>query len=265
MVYLISREPIKDVELLPRYNLEHSLFIDQRVTVPVIRHGRIEPQAVHFCLEDAEGPVIRYGKLGGSESLNYVVIKGDFHPGDSGAPVIVERKGRLCLLGILHALDDNLNGIVILLGQAEESVIFRQSSNELEFFKESVSQDYSLNDITPLSEYYVYGAANTLPHIHCYSGGFHLKTVTGHRLNIVKKGIVNKNNLIDALSESEGKPNVVDALIFELKKYKITLEELGIKDPRIVDDVKDDFPNMKALWAFIEKNKQNNSLQVKKT
>lgn len=50
-----------------------------------------------------------------------------------------------------------------------------------------------------LKSEYPYGSANTLPHVHNYAKGFHLKTSDGRRLNIVQNGTYYKAAATEAL------------------------------------------------------------------
>ena len=90
----------------------------------------------------------------------------------------------------------------------------------------------------PLAEYYAYGGANTTPHIHCYSGGFHLKILTSRkkmqRINIIQDGKFLVNNLKDRLLQMdtnelnlnhEKKHELKNALLAEIIKYGFKYEE----------------------------------------
>lgn len=43
--------------------------------------------------------------------------------------------------------------------------------------------------IIQFKDWYAYGHANSVPHIHCYGKGFHLKDSNGRRYNLVQKNV----------------------------------------------------------------------------
>ncbi|RAP32888.1 hypothetical protein DID80_08430 [Candidatus Marinamargulisbacteria bacterium SCGC AAA071-K20] len=96
-------------------------------------------------------------------------------------------------------------------------------------------------------DYFPYGAKNKTPHIHAYGGGFHVKLAGGKRLNIVQKGTVYKDNLIEALEASKENNALRKVIIEELESY-FSLKELGLDETDQVDDSPYDYASMNDMW-----------------
>lgn len=178
-------------------------------------------------------------------------------PGDSGAPVIIEKYGKVFYLGVVRSLDKESQAIIPLWGQAEDAALFN-CPGELNMIEETGARKHDLTQEQPLGgDYYAFGTADSVPHIHSYPGGFHLKILSDRnkieRIDIVKNSIFLKENLesvftaIDSNSlplKQNIKSSLKQALLDEVKKYKFQYTE----EP-------DDFEDLNAFKAFLKQKK----------
>jgi hypothetical protein len=71
-------------------------------------------------------------------------------------------------------------------------------------------------------EWYEYGAANSVPHIHCYKSGCHLKILLGKsvkRLNLVQDGVRYEGKIAEAREAAAGNDALLAAIDSALDHY----------------------------------------------
>lgn len=233
------------------YEREYGIHKTQEVYVPVLRSGQVEVLNAHIFTENFDTVIVKYGSIKGSAKLNYLFIEGSLMPGDSGAPVIIEKQGKIFYLGSIRSIDEASRGVVTLWGQAEEVALFGNSGKDM--IEESKAQQMTLYVEYPLGEYYAYGAANTLPHIHCYASGFHLKILLENkirRIDIVKDGKLNEEDLKDLLS-SKIEETLKVRLLKEVKKYRFDYRDASKQ--KVKEDLeKDHFKDLEAFKAYLD-------------
>jgi hypothetical protein len=256
-VVLLAPEKIEGIKPILNYDLmNYPLSTKQPLAIVLSKGGE-------GCIERAsiiphDGKAIRSGSVDESKELNYILISGVFKKGDSGSPVAALTTGGPFLLGSLYGVDGYGNGIVYLVEQAADAVIFRESNDSLKFFKESGAMEGNVSDVTPLGTgYYAYGAANTTPHIHCNAREFHIKIWLGSgepkRFDLVNNSKEKTDNIkfvvnfLRDKNEQTAKP-IEEAIDKELKAY-IGISLKDVLGPE--DEEKETFDSMKSMWNSI--------------
>lgn len=106
--------------------------------------------------------------------------------------------------------------------------------------------------IVQLKDHYAYGSANTVPHVHCYNGGCHLKIRDRgsiKRYNIVQNNKVHAqaDSALNAASGNADLKAIIQRLIDEASGVSSVESQQSESD----HDEPDDFPSMSAMWNRI--------------
>ena len=91
-IHLIVSGLIDGAECLLPYDLSYGISVNQVLYIPVIRSGNVEMLHTQIVQDSS---FIKYGSIQGSSAMNYVLVEGALLPGDSGAPAIIEKHGKL--------------------------------------------------------------------------------------------------------------------------------------------------------------------------
>lgn len=107
--------------------------------------------------------------------------------------------------------------------------------------------------VVQLKNWYAYGSANTVPHVHCYNGGSHLKIHdrgSVKRYNIVQNGSVHSQSE-SALNAAAGNADLTAVIKRLIKEANGVSNQSESDTDSNEHEQQDDFPSMTAMWNKI--------------
>lgn len=108
--------------------------------------------------------------------------------------------------------------------------------------------------VIQLKRTYVYGSADTIPHVECYDGSSHLKIMhrgSIKRYNIVQNGSVHVQAEIALEAARESRNDDLVQIIQGLINDVTGGGGVKSNDPDDEDSRPDDFPSMDAMWKAV--------------
>ncbi len=120
MLYLRGETKLDNIDLIRPVPDDYQLTADSKITICVFRGNQVEELSV--SVSEPHFKSVKDEPLASIPILN-VIVSGQFEPGDSGAPAIIEHEGLPYLLGTLNFGTQSL-GEIILVGQAEDRIVF---------------------------------------------------------------------------------------------------------------------------------------------
>ena len=133
-------------------SLDYTLSEKDDIYVPVIQDDKVDFSVQRFI--NTEPSIIKFGCLSDDDfPKNYVQVSGSYARGDSGLPLLIERDDDIVILGILKSINEDGSGLFVLMGQAEEACLFRDSE-DISLFKEDGSDNQSLEGAEEASGFY---------------------------------------------------------------------------------------------------------------